>query len=104
MKAKFIGIDISEQMLKKAGERLRVRGLDVKMKKKDHSVDIVISNMALHHLRNYEKDKATRGISRVLKDDGKAMVGDIIFFTNLTGVMRQRKIFWKRSKRFLERI
>jgi ubiquinone/menaquinone biosynthesis C-methylase UbiE len=39
--------------------------------------------MALHHLPNHEKAKAAREISRVLKDDGKAMIGDIIFFDQL---------------------
>jgi len=91
IKAKFIGIDISEQMLKKAGERLKRKGLDVELKKgsflsiplPDHSVDTVISNMALHHLPDHEKAKAAREISRVLKDDGRAIIGDIIFFDQL---------------------
>ena len=91
MKAKFFGIDISDQMLKKAGERFKENGVDVELKKgsflsiplANHSVDTVISNMALHHLPDSKKAQAAMEISRVLKNGGRAIIGDIIFFDPL---------------------
>ncbi len=84
--AKFIGIDISEMMLKKAEENLD--NLDVELKKgsflsiplEDNSIDVVVSNLAMHHLTDSQKIEAIKEIARVLKIDGKLVIGDIIFF------------------------
>lgn len=84
--AKFIGIDISGQMLRKAKENLR--NVSVELKKgsflsipiNDSSVDVVVSNLAMHHLPDALKIKSIKEIKRVLKTNGKVVIGDIIFF------------------------
>jgi putative AdoMet-dependent methyltransferase len=83
---KFIGIDISNKMLIKAKNNLK--NIDVQLKigsflsipLEDKSVDLVVSNLAMHHLTDEEKRVAIKEIKRVLKMDGKVVIGDIIFF------------------------
>lgn len=84
--AKFIGIDISGRMLRKAKENLK--NVSVELKKgsflsipiNNSSVDVVVSNLAMHHLPDTLKIKSIKEIKRVLKTNGKVVIGDIIFF------------------------
>jgi cysteine synthase A len=94
--SKFIGIDISNKMLIKAKNNLK--NIDVQLKigsflsipLEDKSVDLIVSNLAMHHLTDEEKREAIKEIKRVLKRDGKAVIGDIIFF---------KKFDWKNASK-----
>ena len=78
----FIGVDISEGMLKQAKENFRRLGLKGTFSKvdmntiplKDNSVDYVVSSTAIHHVKN--KNKLFTEIFRVLKPKGKLLVID----------------------------
>lgn len=78
----FIGVDISEEMLKEAKKSLRnVKDLKLiknKMHKfavPDESIDYVVSNFALHHCRN--KLHLFERVFKSLKKGGIMIFGDI---------------------------
>ncbi len=82
-KAIIYGVDISEEMLKKARSKLSAKS---KLQKadvhalpfKDKYFDYVISTEAFHHY--YDQQKAVQEMSRVTKEGGKAIIVDINFF------------------------
>jgi ubiquinone/menaquinone biosynthesis C-methylase UbiE len=45
----------------------------------DTSVDVVLSNYCLHHLRDAEKREALAEIRRVLRPGGRLVIGDMMF-------------------------
>lgn len=84
---RFIGVDMSEPMLARAKEHVVRQGLtNVEFQRGDicnlahmaiHSVDAVISTMALHHLPTLEHLKAAfAGIARILKPGGGVYLVD----------------------------
>lgn len=84
---KFIGIDLSEEMLEKADAYIKHLGLsnvefqvsDISKLKNiaDNSIDAVMSTMALHHLPEYELLNNTFAeINRVLKSGGGVYLAD----------------------------
>lgn len=75
------GIDVSEEMLKKAGEK----NLPIKLQKgsflnipfADNEFHRIISTFAFHHLS--AKEKAFLEMDRVLFEDGIIIIGDFMF-------------------------
>lgn len=53
----------------------------------DGSVDVVVSNYCLHHLRDRDKHRALVEIHRVLRPGGRLLIGDMMF---RVGVLRRR--------------
>ncbi len=78
---RFLGIDLSEEMLERAHAYIEEQGLDnVELRKsdisrleslEDASADAVVSTMALHHLPDFETlDRTFAEIARILKPGG----------------------------------
>ena len=83
-KGKVVGIDISEEMMKKAKENLSKAGVpNIKLRVgdaeniplDDGSVDVVVGNMVLHHCPNPKS--AVKEIARVLKPNGRIVLADM---------------------------
>ncbi|NEL70151.1 class I SAM-dependent methyltransferase, partial [Escherichia coli] len=85
--SRFIGIDLSEEMLALAHENIKKRNINnIKLIKQDitnikeldnGSIDVVVSSMAIHHLPN--KELLTRlfiEISRILKPEKRLYLYD----------------------------
>jgi ubiquinone/menaquinone biosynthesis C-methylase UbiE len=47
-------------------------------------VDIIVSNIALHHLTDEEKGKAIKRMAEMLNDGGRIVLGDVIIFFDTT--------------------
>ncbi|MBU5227887.1 methyltransferase domain-containing protein [Clostridium senegalense] len=79
----IVGIDQSREMLsiaKKKYPKLKVRlGEFLKIPYSDKSFDIIVSTYAFHHLNENEKVIAIEEMIRVLKDNGKIIIGDLMF-------------------------
>lgn len=78
-----IGVDPSRQMLLKAKEKhpsmkLRV-GDFLKLPVENHTVNRIVTTYALHHLTDEEKAYALDEMLRVMKPDGKIIIGDMMF-------------------------
>lgn len=77
------GIDISEEMLKKAEEKnlpiKLVKGNFLNIPFTDNKIHRIISTFALHHLSPIEKQKAFKEMDRVLLGDGIIVIGDFMF-------------------------
>lgn len=89
---KVVAVDFSPAMLELLEERAAARGchnvdtilsslqsLDLP----DQSVDVIVSNYALHHLRHDEKLLLLRRAARWLRPGGTIVIGDMMF--GLTG-------------------
>lgn len=80
---KVVGIDQSREMLrvsKKKYPNLKVRlGEFLKIPFNDKTFDIIVSTYAFHHLNSEEKSLAIKEMLRVLKDNGKIIIGDLMF-------------------------
>lgn len=85
LKNKFniVGVDQSREMLNVAKEKhpqLKVRiGEFLKLPFDDKSFDVIVSTYAFHHLKREEKVVAISEMLRVLKDNGKIVIGDLMF-------------------------
>lgn len=77
------GIDQSREMLNVAKQKypnLKVRlGEFLKIPFNDKSFDVIVSTYAFHHLNNEQKVMAIKEMFRVLKDQGKIVIGDLMF-------------------------
>lgn len=101
----FIGLDPDKQALAIAKRRLAKDRLSVELKESfaeslplaDQSVDICFSTLAFHHMPDTIKRNAIEEMYRVLKNGGKAVIGDfgarestllprkVLFFEELEG-------------------
>jgi len=84
---KVIAIDISSKMLKKAREETEkndIRNIEFRkancmnLQIGNSSVNIVVSNLVLHHLTDEEKLTTIKEFYRILKPKGKIIIGDIV--------------------------
>lgn len=79
----IVGIDQSREMLrvsKNKYPKLEVRlGEFLKIPYSDKTFDAIVSTYAFHHLNSQEKSLAIKEMMRVLKEDGKIVIGDLMF-------------------------
>ncbi|MGC8626064.1 MAG: class I SAM-dependent methyltransferase [Acidimicrobiales bacterium] len=88
MGVQVIAVDISPVMIARLREKAARAGLDCiscvvgavqGFDLPEASVDLVVSNYALHHLRNNEKEVLVRSVARWLRPGGRFVVGDMMF-------------------------
>jgi ubiquinone/menaquinone biosynthesis C-methylase UbiE len=86
--ASVLGVDVSEKMiallLDNAGQEgiANVEGRAVPIERlglAEGSVDLVVSNYALHHLRDRDKQVAVNEAFKWLRPGGKLVIGDMMF-------------------------
>ncbi|MCT4509383.1 MAG: MerR family transcriptional regulator [Tepidibacter sp.] len=79
----IVGVDQSRKMLNIAKEKfpkLKLRlGEFLKLPFENNKFDCIVSSYALHHLNDIEKNVAIEEMLRVLKEDGKIVMGDLMF-------------------------
>jgi ubiquinone/menaquinone biosynthesis C-methylase UbiE len=94
-----IGVDVSAEMIALLLENAAREGISniegravpiERLKLLDNSVDLVVSNYALHHLRDRDKQVAVNEAFKWLRPGGKLVVGDMMFGRG--GDARDRKI------------
>jgi ubiquinone/menaquinone biosynthesis C-methylase UbiE len=94
-----LAVDFSSDMLRILAERATEQGLDnvstqlstlQALRLPDNSVDLVVSNYALHHLRHPEKVELLDRCAKWLRPGGRIVVGDMMF--GLTGDSQGRQI------------
>ncbi len=84
---RFIGVDLSDEMLAKADAYVRAQALEnIELRKgdvsrldmfEDRSIDAVMSTMALHHLpETVLLDRTFSEVARILKKDGGIFIAD----------------------------
>lgn len=97
--ARVVAVDFSEAMLALLEERAAARGLDnvdtilaslQSLDLPERSVDVIVSNYALHHLRHHEKVDLLHRAARWLRPGGTIVVGDMMF--GLTGDPAGRQV------------
>ena len=100
----IIAIDQSRAMLNVAKEKypkLKVRlGDFLKIPYSDKSFDVIVSTYAFHHLNNNEKIIAIKEMVRVIKDNGKIVIGDLMFESNID----KENLFKKLTDKQIEEI
>ncbi|MBU3129098.1 MerR family transcriptional regulator [Clostridium tagluense] len=77
------GLDQSREMLNVAKEKfpkLKLRlGEFLKLPFENNTFDVIVSTYAFHHLNEEEKIVAIKEMLRILKNDGKIIIGDLMF-------------------------
>lgn len=58
----------------------------------DGSVDVVVSNYCVHHLRDAHKRAALQEIMRILRPGGRLVIGDMMFDVGLANARGRREI------------
>jgi 2-polyprenyl-3-methyl-5-hydroxy-6-metoxy-1,4-benzoquinol methylase len=110
MCAQVIAVDVSSAMIAQLRQKAargalrnvtcvlgRVEDFDLP----SESVDLVVSNYALHHLRDRDKEKLVRSAARWLRPGGRFVVGDIMLGRGRT--RRDREIIVSKAGVFLRR-
>lgn len=99
-----VGIDQSREMMNQAKikfPKLKLRmGEFLKIPYDNKQFDIIVTTYAFHHLNDEEKFYGIDEMIRVLKEDGKIVIGDMMFENE-----EQRKVLYKTlSKEQIESI
>jgi SAM-dependent methyltransferase len=83
-----LGVDVSKEMIDLLLENARKEGLSnvngravpiEHLGLPEGSVDLVVSNYAMHHLRDRDKQAAVSSAAKWLRPGGKLVVGDMMF-------------------------
>ncbi|MEM2984606.1 MAG: class I SAM-dependent methyltransferase, partial [Candidatus Jordarchaeaceae archaeon] len=85
---KVVALDIAEKMVETGRKKAREKNFqnvefrigDFENPNYDEKVDIIVSNIAFHHLNHEQKRKVIRGWYSLLKPGGRVIIGDIMFF------------------------
>jgi ubiquinone/menaquinone biosynthesis C-methylase UbiE len=85
---KVIAVDISEKMLEEAkrkAEDANIENMDFVVgtfmePNVSEQADIVVSNISFHNLTDEEKAIAIKRMGKLLKDNGRLVLGDVIIF------------------------
>ena len=97
--AEVVGVDVSPAMIALLEEHARASGLSNVVGRAEAieqlafdpgSVDLVVSNYVLHHLRDPDKEAAVRKAADWLRPGGRFVVGDMMFGRG--GAARDRAI------------
>jgi ubiquinone/menaquinone biosynthesis C-methylase UbiE len=103
--ASVIGVDVSDEMVKRATAQAQSEGLESftglvspveHLTLPDASVDVVITNYTLHHLRDEDKAKVVRAAYRWLCPGGELIVSDMMLGRGAT--TQDRKIIASKVK------
>jgi arsenite methyltransferase len=95
---KVIGVDMTEEMVKKARENAKIYGFSnvefrlgeiENLPVEDNSIDVVISNCVIN--LSPDKKKVFGEAYRVLKKGGKMLVSDIVLLKELSKMQREDK-------------
>ena len=83
-----LAVDISDAMIKLLSEHAHAAGIDnvegmavpiEHLELEEASVDLIVSNYALHHLRDEDKATVVRHAARWLRPGGRLVIGDMMF-------------------------
>lgn len=86
--ASVLGVDVSEKMIALLLANARTEGVSnvtgravpiERLGLEEGSVDLIVSNYALHHLRDKDKQLAVDQAVRWLRPGGKLVIGDMMF-------------------------
>jgi ubiquinone/menaquinone biosynthesis C-methylase UbiE len=98
------GLDQSREMLNVAKEKfpnLKLRlGEFLKIPFENNTFDIIVSTYAFHHLNDAEKGVAIKEMLRVLRSNGKIIIGDLMFQSE----KEKQKIIKNLTKKQIEEI
>jgi ubiquinone/menaquinone biosynthesis C-methylase UbiE len=108
--ASVLAVDVSQAMIELLERNARARGLDnvegravpvEHLELPAESVDVVVSNYALHHLRDADKALAVAAAAGWLRPGGRLVVGDMMFGRG--GDARDREIISSKVALMLRR-
>jgi ubiquinone/menaquinone biosynthesis C-methylase UbiE len=85
---KVVALDIAEKMVETGRKKAREKNFqnvefrigDFENPNYDEKVDIIVTNIAFHHLTHEQKRKVIRDWYSLLKPGGRVVIGDIMFF------------------------
>lgn len=86
--AEVTAVDLSANMLERLSQKAAEVGIDgircvttavETFQMPPASVDLVVSNYALHHLRDRDKEQVVRSIAGWLRPGGRLVIGDMMF-------------------------
>jgi tRNA (cmo5U34)-methyltransferase len=85
--ARLIGIDSSAEMLRSAAQRLPQHRVELLQQNlaaplPDHTFDLAISALAVHHLAGEDKAKLFLDLARHIRCDGYVVIGDVVIPSN----------------------
>jgi len=86
---KVVAIDIDQGMLEEAkrkAESANIENVEFRpgsfLKPNiDEKVDVIVSNIALHHLTDEDKAKAIKKMAELLNENGKILLADVMIFS-----------------------
>jgi ubiquinone/menaquinone biosynthesis C-methylase UbiE len=95
---RVLAVDVSQSLLDRLEAKALVRGIESiqvlahpieTLELAPESVDLIVSNYALHHLRDSDKERLLERSYRWLKPGGRIVVGDMMFGRSATAENRQ---------------
>ena len=105
-----VAVDVSQRMIDLLLSNARAAGLsniDARATPIEHlvidpaSIDVIVSNYALHHLHDSDKAAAVRQAATWLKPGGRLVIGDMMFGRG--GEARDREIIASKVKTMLRK-
>jgi ubiquinone/menaquinone biosynthesis C-methylase UbiE len=108
--ASVLGVDVSGEMIELLEENadkarlMNVKGLAIPIEHlvlEEESVDVVVSNYALHHLRDPDKKVVVDHAARWLSPGGRLVVGDMMF--GIGGGAEDRRIITSKLALFAKK-